>query len=240
MTPSVPRHIAIIMDGNGRWAKARGLGRGEGHREGAKAALRAVEAARDLGVEYVTLFSFSSENWNRPESEISDLMNLLRVYLRKETAELHKSGARLLVIGDRARLPEDIVKLIDNAENITRDNTRITVVIALSYGGRQDIVFAARELARRAKEGTVNVDGITEESFAPFLMTAGIPDPDMIVRTSGEKRISNFLLWQMAYAELFFTDTLWPDFSKQDMEAAITFYNGRERRYGGLPERAAR
>jgi undecaprenyl diphosphate synthase len=235
-----PRHIAIIMDGNGRWAAARGLGRVEGHRKGAEAAKRAVETARDMGVEYVTLFSFSSENWKRPESEISDLMNLLRLYLRRETAELHKSGARLVVIGNRVRLPEDIVRLIESAESLTKDNNKITVVIALSYGGREDILFAAKEVAKRARQGTLDPEGLTEAEFAPFLMTAGIPDPDLLIRTSGESRVSNFLMWQIAYAELFFTDTLWPDFSKTDMEAAIAFYAGRERRYGARPQDAER
>jgi undecaprenyl diphosphate synthase len=226
------------MDGNGRWATGRGLSRLEGHRRGAEAALKAIDVARDMGVKYVTLFSFSSENWNRPEGEVRDLMNLLRIYLKKETAEMHKAGARLLVIGNRARLSEDIVKLIENAEDITRNNDKITVVIALSYGGREDILFAAKELARRVKQGTMDIEGLSEKDFSPFLMTAGIPDPDLMIRTSGEMRISNFLMWQLAYAELYFTDTLWPDFSKQDMEAAFAFYAGRERRYGGLPKEA--
>lgn len=231
---NIPRHIAIIMDGNGRWATARGLSRTEGHKKGAEAAQQAVEAARDLGVEFLTLFSFSSENWNRPSDEVADLMNLLRFYLRKETAEMHKSGARLLVIGDRVRLPDDIVKLIENAEEITRDNRKITVIIALSYGGRHDIVFAAKELARLAKADQVDIEKIDEDFFSQFLMTKGIPDPDLMIRTSGESRISNFLMWQLAYAELFFTHTLWPDFSKRDMEEAIAFYAGRDRRFGGL------
>ncbi len=236
----IPAHIAIIMDGNGRWATARGLSRTEGHRKGADAALKAIEVARDMGVKYVTLFSFSSENWNRPADEVGDLMNLLRVYLKKETAQMHKSGARMRVIGDRARLPGDIIKLIDHAEDVTRDNNRITVVIALSYGGRQDILFAARELARRAKQGTIDIDGVSEEAFGSFLMTAGIPDPDLMIRTSGESRLSNFLMWQLAYAELYFTDTLWPDFSKADMEGAVAYYASRDRRYGGISKELRR
>ena len=231
---SLPRHVAIIMDGNGRWATARGLSRTEGHRRGAEAARKAVEAARDLGIEYLTLFSFSSENWNRPADEISDLMSLLRFHLQKETAELHKTGARLKVIGDRTRLPTDIVKLIDNAENVTKDNTGITVVIALSYGGRQDIVHAARSLAQRSVSGEIKPADIDGMVFTQNLMTADIPDPDLMIRTSGEKRISNFLMWQLAYAELFFTDTLWPDFDRKDMEAALDFYTRRDRRYGGI------
>ena len=227
------------MDGNGRWATARGLSRTEGHKKGADAAQRAIEAARDLGVKYFTMFSFSSENWNRPAGEVSDLMNLLRFYLKKETAEMHKSGARLMVIGDRVRLPDDIVKLIEHAEDVTKDNRQITVIIALSYGGRHDIVFAAKELARLAKADKIDIEKIDEDFFSQFLMTKGIPDPDLMIRTSGESRISNFLMWQLAYAELYFTNTLWPDFTKKDMEEAIAFYAGRDRRYGGLSNRAA-
>lgn len=235
---SIPRHIAIIMDGNGRWAKARGLSRTEGHKEGAKAALRAIEAARDAGVSYVTLFSFSSENWSRPQAEIDDLMSLLRFYLQKETAEMHKSGARLLFIGDRAKLSADIVRLMEQAEDVTKNNTKITVVVALNYGGRQDIISAAKELVRQAEKGEIRADQVDEVIFSSALMTHDVPDPDLVIRTSGECRISNFLLWQMAYAELFFMDVLWPDFTKQDMEQAIHFYSGRDRRYGGLSEKA--
>jgi len=236
---NTPRHVAIIMDGNGRWAEARGFSRAEGHRRGAEAAQRTVEAARDLGIPYITLFSFSSENWNRPAAEIDDLMNLLRVYLRKETSEMHKQGARLLVIGDRARLPADIVKLIDNAEKTTEANTRITVIIALSYGGRQDILFAARELARLAKADKIDLDKIDENAFSAMLMTRGIPDPDLMIRTSGEFRISNFLMWQLTYSELFFTPTLWPDFGLKDLKEALEFYGTRDRRYGGLSQKVA-
>lgn len=238
VSPSIPKHVAVIMDGNGRWATARGLSRVEGHRQGAEAAQRAVEAAQQLGVEFITLFGFSSENWNRPSDEVLGLMNLLRFYLKKETAEMHKNGARLLVIGDRMRLPDDIVKMIENAEDVTKDNQKITVIIALSYGGRHDIVFAAKELARLAKADKIDIEKIDEDFFSQFLMTKGIPDPDLMIRTSGESRISNFLMWQLAYAELYFTNTLWPDFSKKDMEEAIAFYAGRERRYGKLPKAA--
>jgi undecaprenyl diphosphate synthase len=234
----LPQHVAIIMDGNGRWATARGLSRTEGHKKGAEAAQRAVEAARDLGIPYITLFSFSSENWNRPAAEIDDLMNLLRYYLTREMAEMKKNGARLLVIGDRTKLPQDIVNIIHKVEDETKDNRRITVVIALSYGGRQDIVFAARELARLAKADEVDIEKIDEDLFSRYLMTRGIPDPDLMIRTSGESRISNFLMWQLAYAELFFTNTLWPDFGRKDMEEAVAFFNGRDRRYGGLSRKA--
>jgi undecaprenyl diphosphate synthase len=235
----IPHHVAIIMDGNGRWATARGLSRTEGHKKGAEAAQRAVEAARDLGIPYITLFSFSSENWSRPKDEVEDLMNLLRYYLARETDEMKKNGARLMVIGDRSRLPGDIVRTIRKIEDETKDNQRITVVIALSYGGRQDIVFAAKELARLAKADEVDIEKIDEDIFSRYLMTRGIPDPDLMIRTSGESRISNFLMWQLAYAELFFTNTLWPDFGKKDLEEAIAFFNGRDRRYGGLSRKAA-
>jgi undecaprenyl diphosphate synthase len=233
---NIPRHVAIIMDGNGRWATARGLSRTEGHRKGAEAARLAVETAKELGISYLTLFGFSSENWSRPAEEVTDLMNLLRHYLKKETAELHKAGARLLVIGDRSRLSGDIVQLIENAESLTQGNDKITVVIALSYGGRQDIVFAAQELARQVKAGAIDPDKVDENVFSGYLTTKGIPDPDLMIRTSGESRISNFLLWQLAYAELFFTETLWPDFSKKDMEQAVAFFDGRDRRYGGISQ----
>lgn len=237
---ALPRHVAIIMDGNGRWAAARGLSRIEGHKKGAEAAQRTVEAARDLGIRYVTLFGFSSENWNRPADEVEGLMGLLRYYLKKETDQLHKTGARLRVIGDRARLPRDIVEMIVQAEDVTKDNDGLTVVIALSYGGRQDIVFAAREIAQAAAAGKIAPDSVSEDVFSTYLMTAGLPDPDLMIRTSGENRISNFLLWQLAYTEMFFTNTLWPDFSRVDMEAALAFYAGRERRYGGLPADACK
>ena len=224
-----PKHVAIIMDGNGRWAQRRGLPRTVGHKQGAEAVRRVVRAAADLGIEYVTLFGFSSENWSRPESEVDDLMKLLRHYLRSETAELHKNGARLKVIGDRSRFDDDIVDLIDNAEALTAENEKITLVIALNYGGRDDILRAAYQ-ARGD-----DFDAFAA-SFESGLSTAGIPDPDILVRTSGEQRISNFLLWQCAYAELVFTDTLWPDFGHQDLEAALEEYAGRERRFGGLKQ----
>jgi len=227
-----PRHIAIIMDGNGRWAQRRGLPRTVGHRQGAEAARRVVKDAADLGIEYVTLFGFSSENWSRPEGEIKDLMKLLRHYLRSETAELHKNGARLRVIGDRARFDDDIVGLIENAETLTAENDGITVVIALNYGGRDDILRAAF-----VAEGD-DFDAF-KGSFESGLSTMGIPDPALLIRTSGEQRISNFLLWQCAYAEFVFTETLWPDFGRGDLEAALNEYAGRERRFGGVSAQQA-
>lgn len=232
---SAPRHIAVIMDGNGRWAKARGLPRTMGHRAGAEAVKRTVQAAGELGVEYLTLFSFSSENWNRPAEEVNELMRLLRMYLRAETAELHRNNIRLKVIGNRAQLEADIVELIENAETLTADNTGICVIIALNYGGRYDILQAAARWAQDCRDkGLPPTTEIAEEYFGGFLMTAGMPDPDILIRTSGEQRISNFLLWQCAYAEYIFTDTLWPDFSKADLETALKDYATRDRRFGAL------
>ncbi|KAA0598702.1 undecaprenyl diphosphate synthase [Azospirillum lipoferum] len=229
---TAPGHVAIIMDGNGRWAKARGLPRTAGHKKGVDAVRRTVEAARELGIGTLTIFSFSSENWRRPEEEISDLMGLLRFYLRSEVAELHRGGIRLRVIGDRTRLSEDINRLIDNAEDLTRDNRVMTLVVALSYGSRLEIVHAARRLAEEVAAGRLSPEAIDENALSARLYTADIPDPDLIIRTSGEKRISNFLLWQAAYAELVFVDTLWPDFTKRDLEAAIEEFHRRERRFG--------
>lgn len=229
---ALPRHIAIIMDGNGRWAQARGLPRIAGHRRGAEAVRRTLTAASDLGVPYLTLFGFSSENWKRPLAEIDDLMGLLRHYLRGEIAELHRNGVRLRVIGERSKLAPDIVTLIENAEALTRDNGGVNLTIALSYGGRAEIMAAMRALAEKAVAGALAPEAIDEDIVARHLFTADIPDPDLLVRTSGEQRISNFLLWQCAYAELVFTKTLWPDFGRDDLEQAIADYGGRERRYG--------
>jgi undecaprenyl diphosphate synthase len=228
----VPRHIAIIMDGNGRWAKARGLPRIAGHRRGAEAARRTVIAAAELGVPYLTLFGFSSENWKRPAAEIEDLMALLRHYLRGEIAELHRNGVRLKVIGDLGKLDPDIISLIKHAEAMTGGNTRIELTIALSYGGRAEIVAAVRDIARQVGSGSLAVAAIDESCFAHHLFTAALPDPDLLIRTSGEQRLSNFLLWQCAYSEFVFTKTLWPDFSKSDLQQAIDEFCGRDRRYG--------
>jgi len=224
-----PTHIAIIMDGNGRWAAKRGLPRTAGHKKGAEAARKVVKAAGNLGIEYLTLFGFSAENWVRPESEIKDLMQLLRYYLRAETAEMHKNNVKLRVIGDRSRFDGDIIELIENAEDLTRDNDGLTMVMALNYGGRQDILQAVHGMIQNP-DSTKSL----EEQFTAKMMTAGIPDPDMLIRTSGEQRISNFLLWQCAYTELVFTDVLWPDFDRSDLEAAMAEYAGRERRYGDI------
>ena len=227
-----PLHVAIIMDGNGRWAKARGLPRTIGHQRGAEAVRRTVMGAVDLGISHLTLFGFSSENWKRPASEIDDLMALLRFYLRSEIAELDRNGVRIRVIGDRDRLADDIVSLIDEAETRTRGNMRLNLAVALSYGGRSEITRAARRLARAAIAGELAVEEIDETAFARELLTLDMPDPDLVIRTSGEKRISNFLLWQSAYAELVFMDRLWPDFTKDDLEDAIREFHRRDRRYG--------
>lgn len=229
-TGATPRHIAITMDGNGRWASARGLPRKEGHRRGADAARRVVEAATKLGVEYLTLYSFSTENWSRPAEEVSDLMGLLAWKLRSEVADMHEQGVRLRVIGDRRRLPQDVAKLIDKAEALTGDNTRITVTMALSYGARDDLLGAVR----RVVEDGVAPDDIDADAIASRLSTAGTPDPDLMIRTGGEQRISNFLLWECAYAEFLFSDVMWPDFGEAELADAIATFAGRERRYGGL------
>jgi undecaprenyl diphosphate synthase len=227
-----PAHIAIIMDGNGRWAKARGLPRTAGHRAGAQSVRKAVAAAIEFGVSYLTLYGFSSENWKRPVAEVDDLMGLLRRHLQAEIAEFHKERIRLRVIGERARLPKDIVRLIDDAEARTEGNDRLTLVMAISYGGRQDIVCAARHLAAEAAAGRLDPNTIDESLMTGVLSTVGIPDPDLVIRTSGEQRISNFLLWQSAYSEFVFINKLWPDFGKDDLAEAIKEYQRRDRRYG--------
>jgi undecaprenyl diphosphate synthase len=229
-----PHHVAIIMDGNGRWAKARGLPRVAGHRRGADAVRRVVRGAGELGIPVLTLFAFSTENWTRPADEVNDLMGLLRHYLRNELEELHKNGARLRVIGNRDGLATDIVRDIAEAEKMTRANGRIAVNICINYGARDEILQATRNLARRVAAGELAADGIDEARFEQELLTAGVPDPDLLIRTSGEQRISNFLLWQCAYAELVFVDTLWPDFGKDHLEQAIAEFRRRERRYGGV------
>ncbi len=230
----IPRHIAIIMDGNGRWAKARGMPRTDGHRRGVDAVKRTVEAAGALGVEYLTLFGFSSENWKRPILEVDDLMWLLRRFLQSETARMHENNVRICVIGDRATFSPDIVRLIEHSEQMTAGNDGLLLTAALSYGGRQEIVAAVRAMARDVAGGRLAPDDIDAEGFAGYLATADIPDPDLLIRTSGEQRISNFLLWQIAYTELVFSDVLWPDFDRDHLESAIQEFNGRERRFGAV------
>lgn len=231
---SVPKHIAIIMDGNGRWAQARGLPRLVGHQQGVEAVKRTIRAARDLGVQYLTLYTFSSENWKRPEEEVTGLMGLLRRYLKEEIAEFHKENGRLKIIGERAKLPKDIAKLADEAEKLTAGNTGITITMAISYGGRQEITEAVKNIAKRVVDGSLSIEAIDEKIIADSLYTAGIPDPDLLIRTSGEQRISNFLLWQIAYAEFMFTDVMWPDFGKEHLEKAIESFGKRERRFGNI------
>ena len=230
----IPNHVAIIMDGNGRWAKARGLPRISGHKEGAVAVKLAIESAIKYGVRYLTLFSFSSENWSRPVEEVNDLMGLLRRYLIEEIEELHKNNVRLRVIGERGDLSPDIVDLIETSEKQTLKNTTLDLVIALSYGSRRELTNAVKILVGQSNLGELNVDEIDENMIGRYLDTSGIPDPDLLIRTSGEKRISNFLLWQLAYAELIFIDRLWPDFNESDFIEAISEFNRRERRFGTI------
>ena len=229
----IPRHVAIIMDGNGRWAKARGLPRVAGHRQGAEAARKVLRAAGEAGVECLTLYAFSSENWRRPEDEINDLTALLRFYLQSELEALHREGIRLKVIGDHTAFSPDVARMIDAALAKTAANQRMTLVIALNYGARGEMVKAARSLAQRVASGELAPEEIDEDLVDRALDTAGLPPLDLLIRTSGEHRLSNFLLWQAAYAELLFVDTLWPDFDGDSLRAALAEFSGRERRYGG-------
>lgn len=227
-----PLHVGIIMDGNGRWASARGLPRTLGHKAGIEAVKRTLEACRDLPVSHLTLYSFSAENWRRPVEEIQELMQLLRFFVRSELANLHRNGIRLRIIGERDKLPEDIVAMLNHAEGLTKDNQAMTLAVALSYGSRQEITTAARNLAMKAARGDIDPARIDESDIIAGLYTHDLPDPDLIIRTSGEKRLSNFLLWQAAYAEFVFLDTLWPDFGHADLVEALAEYQRRERRYG--------
>ena len=231
----VPRHVAIIMDGNGRWAQSRRLPRVAGHRAGAAAVRRAIEAAIAGGVGWLTLFAFSSENWRRPEEEVRDLTALLRHYLRTEVAELHRERVRLRVIGERRRFDADMVAELERAERLTEANGRLNLTIALSYGGRAEIVEAARRMAQAVRDGDLDPGSLDETAFTGFLSTVGIPDPDLVLRTSGERRLSNFLLWQSAYAELVFLDVLWPDFAEAHFHDALVEFARRERRFGARP-----
>jgi undecaprenyl diphosphate synthase len=229
----VPRHVAIIMDGNGRWAKARGLPRAAGHRQGAEAARRTIRAAGEAGVQCLTLYAFSSENWRRPETEISDLMGLLRFYIGAELNALHKEGVRLIILGDHKAFPADVAKLVDQAVTRTANNERMTLAIALNYGSRAELVNAARSLAERVAAGELAPADIDEAAIEAQLDTAGLPPLDLVIRTSGEHRLSNFLLWQAAYAELVFVDRLWPDFDAAALNEALADFAGRDRRFGG-------
>lgn len=238
-SPEVPHHVAIIMDGNGRWASARGMPRVEGHRRGLEAVRRTIRAAGEIGIKVITIFSFSAENWSRPASEVGELMGLLRRFIRNDLAQLHESGVRVRIIGEREGLEPDIARLLAEAEELTRNNKNLTLVVAFNYGARQEIARAAKRAAQLVADGKLKPDDITPDSFAGFLDTSDIPDPDLIIRTSGEQRLSNFLLWQSAYSELVFVPTYWPDFDRAALEAAIDSFRQRERRFGGLVARTA-
>ncbi|MEM9810569.1 MAG: isoprenyl transferase [Pseudomonadota bacterium] len=233
-------HVAIIMDGNGRWAEANGVSRLEGHKAGVEAARRAVEAARDEGIRTITLYSFSTENWSRPDWEVRHLLGLLRHFFREDLSKLAEEGVRVRILGDHNSLPPDIKKLVDEAEARTAANTAFTLQVAFNYGGRDEIIRAAAKIAEKAAQGELTAEQVSEETLSSYLDTAGVPDPDLIIRTSGELRISNFLLWQAAYAEFIFMDVLWPDFGRDNLRAAMEEFQRRERRYGGRKgERAA-
>ncbi|MEO1029113.1 MAG: isoprenyl transferase [Pseudomonadota bacterium] len=235
----VPEHLAIIMDGNGRWAQSRGLPRTAGHERGVEALRRTVDAAGELGVRYLTVFSFSTENWRRPAAEVSMLFGLLRAYVRRDLKRLKAEGVRIRIIGLREGVPEDIAVLIEQAERETAENSRFHLTIAFNYGGRDEIIRAAQMAAAEAARGNLRPEDIDEKVFEGFLDTSGLPDPDMLIRTSGECRLSNFLLWQLAYAEFLFMDVYWPDFGKKHLLDAIDAYAKRNRRYGGLKQLVA-
>jgi undecaprenyl diphosphate synthase len=236
--PKVPSHVAIIMDGNGRWAAERGLPRSLGHRSGVEAVRRTVKAAIELSIPYLTIYSFSSENWSRPADEIDDLMGLMKRFIRRDLAELHQNNVRLLVIGERDNVEHEMMALIEEAVALTRDNTGLSLVIAFNYGSRAEIARAARRLAEEVAAGKLDVKDITPERLGAALDTGLIPDPDVLIRTSGEMRLSNFLLWQSAYTELVFLDAYWPEFGRELLEEAIAQYQARERRFGGLSRRS--
>ena len=230
----LPRHIAIIMDGNGRWAKARGLPRAMGHKEGVEALRRTVEASRDLGITHLSVYAFSTENWSRPQAEIDALFDLLKLFVKRDLARLHKDGVRIRIVGSREGLSADILELIDEAVELTKNNTRLNLNIAFNYGGRGEIVAAVKEIARRVEASALKPDQIDEALISKLMWTADSPDPDLVIRTSGELRLSNFLLWSGAYAELMFMDLWWPDFNRDSLEKAIDAFRRRDRRFGGL------
>lgn len=234
----LPLHVAIIMDGNGRWAQSRGLPRSAGHRMGVEAVRRTVRAAIEIGVKYLTIFSFSSENWARPASEIDDLMGLMKRFIRRDLAELHENNVRVRVIGERDGVDAELLGLIDEAVELTNANTALDLVIAFNYGSRAEIARAARRLAERVLEGTIKAEQITPEALSAALDTQSIPDPDLLIRTSGELRLSNFLLWQSAYTEFVFLEACWPDFGRELLQQAIDEYRGRDRRFGGVAARS--
>jgi undecaprenyl diphosphate synthase len=231
--PGTPTHVGIIMDGNGRWAQGRGLPRLEGHRRGVEALRRAVRSAMELGLRYLTIYSFSSENWSRPAAEVSDLMGLLKRFIRNDLADLHRNNVHVRIIGLRSNLSADLRALLNEAEELTRGNSGLTLVVAFNYGARQEIVEAARKLALDVAAGRIEAAAIDEAALGAHLDTAGIPDPDLVIRTSGEQRLSNFLLWQAAYAEFVFLPMHWPDFDHAAFQSALAQYAARERRFGG-------
>jgi undecaprenyl diphosphate synthase len=233
-----PRHVAIIMDGNGRWAKRRGLPRAAGHRSGVEAVRRTVKAAIELGIDYLTLFSFSSENWSRPAAEIDDLMGLLKRFIRRDLVDLHRHGVRIQVIGETAKVDPELLAMIEEAKALTAGNTALNLIIAFNYGARSEITRAVRRLGAKVANGEIAAAHIAPEHIEAELDTAGIPDPDLLIRTSGELRLSNFLLWQCAYTELVFLDVYWPDFGREQLENAIKEYLARDRRFGGLNARS--
>ena len=230
----IPEHVAIIMDGNGRWASQRGLPRFEGHRRGVEALRKTIRAAEEIGIRYLTVYSFSSENWKRPAAEVNDLMGLLRRFIRNDLAELHSRNIRVRVIGVKEGLAADIVALLDEAEHLTRDNTGLTFIVAFNYGARREIADAARLIAQAVKAGEIDVETIDEKMVSTYLNTVGIPDPELVIRTSGEQRLSNFLLWQASYSEFVFTSGHWPDFGRDALVEALLTYQSRDRRFGGL------
>ena len=230
----IPRHVAIILDGNGRWAKKRGLPRHMGHVEGCKTVEQTVEDAARIGIEYLTVYGFSTENWKRSEEEVSGLMQLVRYYMVRLLNIASANNVRVRVIGDRNRFAPDIIEGLNRLESGTAANTGLTFVIAVNYGSRDEMVRAMRKMLSDAGEGKISAEELTEERFSDYLDTAGIPDPDLLIRTSGEQRLSNYLLWQLAYTEFYFTDIYWPDFSKEELWKAIEYFNSRERRFGGV------
>jgi undecaprenyl diphosphate synthase len=234
-----PRHVAIIMDGNGRWARARGLPRSAGHKKGVDALREAVRAAADFGIEYLTIYAFSAENWARPKTEVSFLLDLLQRFIRQDVAELHKAGVRISIIGERQNLEPGLTALLADAENLTRENSRLKLVVAFNYGSRQEITRAAQEIARKVAEGKISPDDITPAVLSNHLDTGGMPDPDLLIRTGGERRLSNYLLWQCAYTEFVFVDEHWPDFSRDVFARAIAEYGARERRFGNVNAQTA-
>ncbi len=232
----IPAHVAIIMDGNGRWAKKRGLPRTMGHAQGAKVVEQILEDADHMGIRYLTVYAFSTENWTRPGTEVKALMNLLRTYMKTSLAKCAKNNVRIRVIGDKSRLDPDLQDSIRTLEEATKNNTGIGFQIAINYGSRDEITRAVRKIARKTAAGELRPENITEETISDALDTAGIPDPDLLIRTCGEERLSNFLMWQLSYSEMYFTDTAWPDFTKEELEKAVDAYNHRERRFGGLTQ----